>query len=51
MTGNTLRKLRGNGLSIPLTDVLIASIAIRNKMAVLTLDNHFEHLSVELISI
>lgn len=47
MTGNTLQKLRGKGLSIPLTDVLIASVAVRNNMAVLTLDKHFQHLSVE----
>ncbi len=50
MTGNTLQKLRKNGLSIPLTDVLIASVAIRNNMAVLTLDKHFQHLTVECLN-
>ncbi len=50
VTGNTLQKLRGKGLSIPLTDVLIASVAIRNTMAVLTLDKHFQHLSVECLN-
>lgn len=51
MTGNTLHKLRGKGRSIPLTDVLIASIAIRNNMAILTLDKHFQHLNVECINL
>lgn len=48
--GDTLQKLRGKGLSIPLTDVLIATVAIRNNMAVLTLDKHFRHLSVECLN-
>jgi len=46
-TGNTLRQLRGKGLSIPLTDVLIATVATRNNMPVLTLDKHFQHLTAE----
>jgi predicted nucleic acid-binding protein len=46
-TGNTLRKLRKKGLTIPLTDVLIATVAQNNRMAVLTLDKHFLHLPVE----
>ena len=50
-TGNTLRQLRGEGLSIPLTGVLIASIAIRNNIPVLTLDKHFQHLAVECLKI
>jgi len=45
-TGNSLRKLRQKGVTIPLTDVLIATVAARNSMAVLTLDKHFLHLSV-----
>ncbi len=49
MTGNTLRQLREKGLSIPLTDVLIATVSIRNNMPVLTLDKHFQHLAVECI--
>ena len=49
-TGNTLRQLRERGLSIPLTDVLIASVASRNNMSVLTLDKHFQHLAVECLS-
>ena len=46
-TGKKLQALRSKGLSIPLTDALIATVAIRHKMLVLTLDKHFTHLSVE----
>ena len=50
-TGNSLQTLRKKGLSVPLTDVLIASVAQRHKMTVLTLDKHFQHLSVECVKI
>ena len=50
-TGNSLHALRKKGLSIPLTDVLIASVAQQHKMAVLTLDKHFQHLPVECVDI
>jgi len=50
VTGDTLRQLREKGLSIPLTDVLIASVATRNNMSVLTLDKHFQHLTVECLN-
>ncbi len=49
--GDALRELREKGLTVPLTDVLIAVVAARNKMAVLTLDKHFQHLSVETVKI
>ncbi len=48
-TGDTLQKLREKGLSVPLTDVLIATVAKRNNMPVLTLDKHFKCLPVEII--
>ena len=51
VTGNTLHKLQRKGLSVPLTDVLIATVAIKNSLAVLTLDKHFHHLSVECLNI
>ncbi len=35
-TGNTLQALQKKGCTVPLTDVLIACVAQRNKMAVLT---------------
>ncbi len=50
-TGDMLRELRKKGLTIPLTDVLIATIAQRNKMRVLTLDKHFFELSIELATL
>ncbi len=49
ITGETLCTLRAKGLTIPLTDALIATIAKRNNMPVLSLDKHFKHLPVELI--
>ncbi|MCW5212273.1 PIN domain-containing protein [Desulfobulbus sp. TB] len=50
-TGNTLQALRKKGCTVPLTDVLIACVAQRNNMAVLTLDKHFQHISVECVKI
>lgn len=50
-TGTSLHALRKKGLSVPLTDVLTASVAQQHKMAVLTLDKHFQHLSVECVEI
>lgn len=47
-TGDSLRKLRQRGITVPLTDALIASVAKRNGCSVLTLDRHFEHLEVPL---
>ena len=34
--------LRKNGLNIPLSDILIASIAIEHNLSVFTIDGHFE---------
>jgi len=47
--GMALRETRAQGLQIPLTDALIAACARRNRVAVLTLDRHFQHLGVELV--
>ncbi len=46
--GNSLQALRESGITLPLTDALIAAIAIRHKAQVLTLDHHFSHLKVQL---
>jgi predicted nucleic acid-binding protein len=46
--GNQLQALRARGLTVPLTDALIAAVAKRNGVAVLTVDVHFEQLSIEL---
>jgi tRNA(fMet)-specific endonuclease VapC len=48
VAGNTLQALRESGITLPLTDALIAAIAIRHKAQVLTLDHHFSHLKVQL---
>jgi len=45
-TGKLLHHLRSKGLTIPLTDALIAVVAKRHNMSVLTLDKHFQHLPV-----
>jgi len=45
--GILAQQLRAKGLTLPLTDVLIAVIAQRHAMKVLTLDKHFQHLPVE----
>ena len=47
--GLALRETRAQGLQIPLSDALIAACARRNRVAVLTLDRHFQHLGVELV--
>jgi predicted nucleic acid-binding protein len=46
--GRLLRKLRNRGITLPLTDALIAVIAQRYQAKVLTIDKHFQHLAVEL---
>lgn len=45
--GILAQQLRAKGLTLPLTDVLIAVIAQRHAIKVLTLDKHFQHLPVE----
>ena len=50
-TGHTLQELRSKGVTIPLTDVLISRVALRYEMAVLTLDQHFQQLSVHCLNI
>ena len=45
--GNLLRTLRKKGLTVPVTDAMVAVVAKRNGVAVLTADDHFRHLGVE----
>ena len=47
--GNLLRQLREKGLTVPLSDAMVAVIARRNGIAVLTADDHFRHLGVDLV--
>ena len=42
--GHTLRTLRERGITLPVTDALIATVAHRRNLAVLTHDKHFDHL-------
>ena len=46
--GKTARRLRRRGLTVPLIDTLVATLARRYDLQVLTTDRHFEQLSVEL---
>lgn len=36
--------LKKNGLTLPMSDIFIASIAIENNLSVFTLDSHFEQI-------
>lgn len=47
--GVTLQSLREKGITLPLTDALIAAVAVRNDLPVLTEDKHFQHLPVRLM--
>ncbi len=47
--GQSLQALRGKGFHIPLTDALIAAVAIRHNLPVLTVDKHFARLGVTLV--
>lgn len=42
--GHLARQLRARGKTVPLTDALIAVVAMRCKAQVLTLDHHFKEL-------
>ena len=49
--GQTLQALRSQGITVPLTDALIATVAQRIGLSVLTVDTHFQHLSVSLVTL
>lgn len=49
--GHTLQALRTQGITLPLTDALIATVAKRKVLPVLTVDAHFQHLSVSLVDV
>lgn len=46
-TGQLAQQLRTKGLTLPLTDVLIAVIAQRHAIPVLSLDRHFQYLPID----
>lgn len=41
--GELLRSLRTRGITVPLTDALIAAVAMRLGLALLSRDRHFDH--------
>ncbi len=41
--GDLLRDLRASGTTLPSMDGLIAALALRHDVPLLTLDRHFEH--------
>ncbi len=49
--GLTMCRLRRRGITVPLTDALIATVAVRCELPVLTLDTHFQHLPAKLVEI
>lgn len=48
VAGLALNALRNKGVHAPVTDALIASVARRHDLPVLTVDAHFGHLDVRL---
>jgi hypothetical protein len=46
--GQLSQQLRTKGVTLPLTDILIATIAQRHAVSILTIDKHFQHLPVSL---
>ncbi len=51
VAGYLLQTLKTQGITLPLTDALIATVAKRHQIAVLTMDKHFVHLGVGLLEI
>ena len=45
LAGEVSYKLREKGRTIPITDCLVAAIAINNDATVMTLDRHFQYIS------
>jgi len=48
--GQVLQALKRKGITLPLTDALIAVIAKRHQVDVVTFDKHFTHLPVNVIN-
>ncbi|KAF3981413.1 MAG: hypothetical protein HFP81_03865 [Methylococcales symbiont of Hymedesmia sp. n. MRB-2018] len=48
--GLCLQSLRQKGIALPVTDALIVAIVLPHTVPVLTIDKHFEHLSVDTIA-
>ncbi len=48
--GLCLQNLRNKGITLPVTDALIATVALNNAVPVLTIDKHFNYLPVTVIN-
>lgn len=48
--GLCLQNLRSKGITLPVTDALIAIIALRHAVPILTIDKHFDYLSVTVVN-
>lgn len=48
--GQVLQALKRKGITLPLTDAVIAVIAKQHQVEVVTLDKHFSHLPVKVIN-
>jgi len=44
-TGDNLRILRSNGITVPFQDAVIATLCIEKKCSLLTLDSHFKKIA------
>lgn len=49
--GEMLQKLRSKGVTLPITDALIATVAKNHEVPICTIDKHFLHLAVDLVDI
>ena len=49
--GRALQALRLSGITLPLSDAVIAAVAQRHGVSILTSDAHFQHLSVGLVKV
>jgi len=49
--GDNLARLRAAGISVPLSDALIATLAIENDLEVWTRDGHFERIRLAIPSL
>jgi len=48
--GLTMRELRQKGITLPLSDAIIAMVAKRHEATILSIDKHFQQLPVALYS-
>jgi predicted nucleic acid-binding protein len=42
--GSLSQTLKGKGFNLPMSDILLAAMALKNNLSVFTLDSHFQHI-------